>query len=226
MFSWLFQHNRQQQLRLFSVPAPNKQHSRHPPPRSSSTSPPPHRRGDMLGDTGAAAALQTLRDAANNAVQTAFAEGNSKRKRAAKDTAVEGVRLRLAELFDVAETVRAGAEGAAARVKEDAETEAAEIRRAARVEREVLDAEKAAMEKTYEFQMGKIKLDVGGHTFPTSRITLASVPDTYLDSLVSGRYLLSADPTDGTYFIDRSGAHFEHILNYLRDPGRDESTQY
>jgi hypothetical protein len=100
--------------------------------------------------------------------------------------------------------VRAGAEGAAAKVTEDAETEAAEIRREARAEREVLDAEKAAMEKTYAIQTGKIRLDVGGHTFTTSKTTLASVRDTYFDSLVSGRYLLAAD-ADGTYFIDRTG---------------------
>ena len=77
------------------------------------------------------------------------------------------------------------------------------------------------MEKTYEFQTKKVHLDVGGHKFTTSLATLTSVPDTYLEVMFSGRYPLVAD-LDNTYFIDRSGAHFGHILNFLRDPGRDE----
>jgi len=118
------------------------------------------------------------------------------------------------------EKVRADAAEAAARVKE----EAAEILRAARAERAALDAEKAAMEKTYAFQTKKVHLDVGGHTFTTSLPTLTSVRDTYIGSMFSGCFPLAPDPTDGAYFIDRSGAHFEHILNYLRDPGRDKLT--
>jgi hypothetical protein len=43
--------------------------------------------GDGAGAAGAGA-LQTLRDAANDAVHKAFTEGTSKRKRAAKDTTV------------------------------------------------------------------------------------------------------------------------------------------
>ena len=171
----------------------------------------------MSGNSAAAAALQALRDAANDAVQRAFTEGTSKRKRADKETTVEGVKLGLAELFDAAETVRAGAAGAAAKLKEDAEADAAEIRRAARAERDVLDAEKAAMEKTYAFQTKKTLLNVGGFRFETSLPTLTSVPDTYLASCFSGRFPLA--PADGVYFIDRDGTHFRHILNHLRDPG-------
>ena len=99
----------------------------------------------------------------------------------------------------------------------DADADAAEVRRAGAA----LDAEKAAMEKTYDFQTSKIKLDVGGHKFTTSLPTLTSVTDTYLAALFSGRYPLAPDE-DGAYFIDRSGAHFGHILNYLRDPGKEE----
>lgn len=32
----------------------------------------------------------------------------------------------------------------------------------------------------------------------------------------SGRYELQADETDGSYFIDRDGRHFHHVLNFLR----------
>jgi hypothetical protein len=40
--------------------------------------------------------------------------------------------------------------------------------------------------------------------------------------MFSGRYPLAAAAADGAYFIDRDGAHFRHVLSYLRDPGRDE----
>jgi hypothetical protein len=76
------------------------------------------------------------------------------------------------------------------------------------------------MKKTYTFQRNKVLLNVGGHKFTTSLPTLTSVPDTYLDSMFSGRHILAPDDDDGgAYFIDRSGTHFEHILNHLRDPG-------
>jgi hypothetical protein len=112
---------------------------------------------------------------------------------------------------------------AAVKVKEDAETGAAEIWRAAAAERAALDAEKVAMEKTYAFQTSIIKLDVGGHTFTTSLPTLTSVHDTYLAALFSGRHPVAPN-ADGAIFIDRNGDHFRHILSYLRDPGRDDHT--
>jgi len=34
----------------------------------------------------------------------------------------------------------------------------------------------------------------------------------------SGRYELHADPSDGSYFIDRDGRYFHHVLNFLRSP--------
>ena len=41
------------------------------------------------------------------------------------------------------------------------------------------------------------------------------MPNTYLESLFSGRFELNLDD-DGVYFIDRDGTHFRHILNFLR----------
>ena len=152
-------------------------------------------------------------------VEAAFHVLTAKRKREA-----ESLQEQKRQFAKEVKKVRADAAVAAAKVKEAAEAEAAEIRRVAAAERAALDAEKAAMAKTYAFQTGKIKLDVGGHTFTTSKITLASVADTYLASMVSERYLLAAD-ADGTYSIDRNGDQFRHILSYLRDPGRDEYTQ-
>jgi vacuolar-type H+-ATPase subunit I/STV1 len=155
---------------------------------------------------------------------------SAKRKRA--EEAVEELRGELERQGDEAEKVRADAVEAAAKVKADAAAEAAKVKQAAaneaeqimrmaRAERAALDAEKAAMEKTYEFQTKKTLLNVGGIRFETSLPTLTSVRDTYIGSMFSGCFPLAPDPTDGAYFIDRSGAHFEHILNYLRDPGRD-----
>jgi len=48
----------------------------------------------MSGDGAAAAALHALRDAANDAVHTAFTEGTSKRKRAAKETTAGWCKLK------------------------------------------------------------------------------------------------------------------------------------
>jgi len=69
--------------------AHNDTHRAAPTPPTLSTFSP--RRCEMSGDGAGAAgagALQTLRDAANDAVHKAFTEGTSKRKRAAKDTTV------------------------------------------------------------------------------------------------------------------------------------------
>lgn len=40
---------------------------------------------------------------------------------------------------------------------------------------------------------------------------------------LAGSWSMQPDPEDGTYFIDRDGALFKHILQYLRDPMRFES---
>jgi hypothetical protein len=80
------------------------------------------------------------------------------------------------------------------------------------------------MKTTYAFKTNKVHLDVGGHKFITSPPTLTSVPDTFLQSMFSGTTRSPPDG-DGVFFIDRDGDHFRHILSYLRDPGRDESTQ-
>jgi len=143
---------------------------------------------------------RAARDAVSAGVEAVFQAGSAKRKRV--EEGLEELKRELSKKLEEAERVRVEANVAAAKVKEDAETEAAEILRKAGVEREALDAEKAAMEKTYDVQTSKIKLDVGGHTFTTSRTTLTSVPDTYLDSMFGGRFLLSPD-SDGAFFIDR-----------------------
>ena len=61
----------------------------------------------------------------------------------------------------------------------------------------------------------RIKLNVGGQLFETSRMTLMSEEGTYFHSLLrSGKF---EPDSDGTYFIDRDPRTFRYILNYLRD---------
>jgi hypothetical protein len=71
------------------------------------------------------------------------------------------------------------------------------------------------VENAHAFQRSRIHVNVGGHRFDTCRQTLTSVPHTYLEFMFSGRYELTPD-ADGTYFIDRDGRFFIHILNFLR----------
>ena len=90
-------------------------------------------------------------------------------------------------------------------------------------ERIALEQERVSMEKTHEFQKNKIILNVGGQRFETSRQTLTSVPDTYLASMFSGRFKLTPDVADGSYFIDRDPNHFNIVLNHLRDRGSSDT---
>lgn len=62
-----------------------------------------------------------------------------------------------------------------------------------------------------------VKLDVGGFLFKTTRKTLTSVPGSFFDSMFSGRHENPCSRMeDGTYFIDRDGTNFDHVLNFLR----------
>lgn len=60
-----------------------------------------------------------------------------------------------------------------------------------------------------------VKLNVGGRLFSTSLDTLTK-QDNMLRAMFSGRLDVSTD-MDGYILIDRSGKHFEFILNFLRD---------
>ena len=79
-----------------------------------------------------------------------------------------------------------------------------------------LNDEKKTMEGIQNFQNSIVKLNVGGELFTTSRITLLSVDSSMLATMFSGRHTLT-QTEDGSYFIDRDGQHFRHILNYLRN---------
>mmetsp|Transcript_46136 Transcript_46136/g.78513 ORF Transcript_46136/g.78513 Transcript_46136/m.78513 type:complete len:362 (-) Transcript_46136:201-1286(-) len=85
-------------------------------------------------------------------------------------------------------------------------------------ERRKFEVEKAQVFAENIKAKTKIKLDVGGTGYSTSRTTLTSLPGTMLEAMFSGRHALEEDET-GRIFIDRNGATFEFVLEYLRSPG-------
>eukprot|EP01133_Synstelium_polycarpum_P009760 gene9760-11397_t len=67
-----------------------------------------------------------------------------------------------------------------------------------------------------------ITLNIGGKVYSTSLATLTSVKGSYFDVMFNGS--LTPKPmanTTNTYFIDRDGKHFRHILNMLRGKKTD-----
>lgn len=62
-----------------------------------------------------------------------------------------------------------------------------------------------------------IILDVGGQRFKTSLATLRKVNGSLLAEMFSGTGFKLQPAEDGSFFIDRDGTHFRHILNFLRD---------
>ena len=129
-------------------------------------------------------------------------------------------------LKDAEEQMKKELETRRSELQEKEEAMRAEIeeeRKQLRIETEKLEAEKEAMKGVHTFQSGRLKLDVGGHKFTTSRTTLTSQPDSMLAAMFSGRHTLVKDE-EGAYFIDRDGTHFRFILNYLRDGQLGEGT--
>jgi len=62
----------------------------------------------------------------------------------------------------------------------------------------------------------RVKLNVGGRKFETTRSTLEQqVPDGMLAIMFSGRHAVDSDDK-GFVFIDRDGTHFGTILNFMR----------
>ncbi|MBN3309022.1 KCTD7 protein, partial [Amia calva] len=60
-----------------------------------------------------------------------------------------------------------------------------------------------------------VPLNVGGTYFTTRLSTLRRHEDTMLAAMFSGRHHIPRD-SEGRYFIDRDGAYFGDILNFLR----------
>ena len=117
-----------------------------------------------------------------------------------------------AELGRFLQSARAKVEQAMDAVAEERDAMLAEVEG----KRAELDAEIAAMAKVHLSQESKVELNIGGTSFTTSVSTLRNKPGTMLDAMFSGRYPLIRG-ADGGVFIDRDGAHFGHVLSYLRD---------
>lgn len=64
------------------------------------------------------------------------------------------------------------------------------------------------------YLQGRIKLDVGGHVFTTSLLTLTRESDSMLAAMFSGRHEVIKED-DGCVFIDRDGTHFRSDLILL-----------
>jgi hypothetical protein len=77
-------------------------------------------------------------------------------------------------------------------------------------------SEVAAMRTHKEKQQGRVVLNIGGYRFETSVQTLQRIPHTFFDAYFSGRYAQDVC-ADGSIFVDRDGAHFGHVLEYMRD---------
>lgn len=60
------------------------------------------------------------------------------------------------------------------------------------------------------YLQGRIKLDVGGHVYTTSLLTLTRESDSMLAAMFSGRHELLKEE-DGCVFIDRDGTHFRSV---------------
>ena len=61
----------------------------------------------------------------------------------------------------------------------------------------------------------RVKLNVGGVKFETTVSTLTKHSDSFFSAAFSGIHEVRLD-AEGYYFIDRDGAHFNSILNFLR----------
>ena len=60
-----------------------------------------------------------------------------------------------------------------------------------------------------------VTLNVGGHVYTTTLYTITQFSDSKLAGFFSGESQVPRDPK-GNYFIDRDGALFKHVLNFLR----------
>eukprot|EP00304_Pavlova_gyrans_P015621 CAMPEP_0206034080 /NCGR_PEP_ID=MMETSP1466-20131121/1106_1 /ASSEMBLY_ACC=CAM_ASM_001126 /TAXON_ID=44452 /ORGANISM="Pavlova gyrans, Strain CCMP608" /LENGTH=140 /DNA_ID=CAMNT_0053408339 /DNA_START=6 /DNA_END=424 /DNA_ORIENTATION=+ len=84
-------------------------------------------------------------------------------------------------------------------------------------ERMILDKQKQVVQENIAKFRDRVKLDVGGVRFSTTRTTLCRFPDSMLGTMFSGREGIDVPiDDDGHVFIDRDGAHFGVILNFLR----------
>jgi hypothetical protein len=90
-------------------------------------------------------------------------------------------------------------------------------------DRQKFQDELKRIQEVNKIRDSKIRLNIGGHVYMTSTLTLLKDADSMLAAMFSGRHSLTKEE-DGSYFIDRDGTHFRFILNFLRDGGFREGT--
>ncbi|XP_061894559.1 uncharacterized protein LOC133644223 [Entelurus aequoreus] len=61
-----------------------------------------------------------------------------------------------------------------------------------------------------------VHMDVGGHMYTSSLATLGRYPESRIGRLFDGSEPVVLDRLKRRYFIDRDGAMFRHVLNFLR----------
>lgn len=73
----------------------------------------------------------------------------------------------------------------------------------------------AVVEANAKNMKQKIKLDVGGKIFATSKTSLLRFEGSYFHALISSGHWEPDE--DGAYFIDRNPKNFDVIIDYMRD---------
>jgi len=102
------------------------------------------------------------------------------------------------------------------------EEEISARRRQLDAERARVDRERDAVERLLRAQTSRIRLDIGGTVFETSRRTMIDRDPTSLlaamfDDQNGGSVGTLKPEDDGSFFVDRDGVHFRYIIEYLRN---------
>lgn len=153
------------------------------------------------------------------AVVSALATAQLPRSQRETELAIEALTLAQTHLLKAAEFICIEAQEREERRAAEQRALEAELR----AKQSELDAEAArlaqqheAAEEVVKRSRYRVRLNVGGQAFETSKTTLLAEPDSMLYALVhSGAFL--PDAQTGEYFIDRDPKFFGTLLNYLRD---------
>jgi DNA-binding beta-propeller fold protein YncE len=78
----------------------------------------------------------------------------------------------------------------------------------------------ASVQKHVMMANQKVKLDIGGHIFSTTRSLLLSFKDSFFAAMLGSGYWKPS--TDGTYFVDRTPTYFQTMLDFMRNGKLDE----
>jgi len=100
------------------------------------------------------------------------------------------------------------------RHQDDALLPEEQLLRKRRASLELQRLEEEAQQKRCRVSVDLVKLNIGGHFFETSQATLRQC--IFFDRILGGEFGPCNYDSNGRLFVDRSGALFVHILEYLR----------